>query len=138
MSTAPRLAPSIACLITGRRHDPDAGIWELHDDHWARSGLQCAAGLRAIAAAPGAPPASASVWTTLADSIVLDVSRRCVHPSGRWQRAPEDDRVDVALLLPRIRGAVPSDDPRAIATLAAIRHELTEDGYVYRFRALLR
>jgi GH15 family glucan-1,4-alpha-glucosidase len=76
----------------------------------------------------------ASTWTTLADAILLDVSQHCVHPSGRWQRAPGDERVDAALLLPAIRGAVPPDDPRAVATLAAVRRELTEDGYVYRFR----
>jgi GH15 family glucan-1,4-alpha-glucosidase len=57
-----------------------------------------------------------------------------VHPSGRWQRAPDDPRLDGALLLPALRGAVPPDDPRTLATLTAYVAELTDDGYAYRFR----
>jgi GH15 family glucan-1,4-alpha-glucosidase len=57
-----------------------------------------------------------------------------VHPSGRWQRAVDDPRVDGALLLPGLRGAVSPDDPSHRATLAAISAELAEDGYLYRFR----
>ena len=40
----------------------------------------------------------------------------CVHPSGRWQRAPDDPRVDAALLTPALRGALPAEDPRSTAT----------------------
>jgi GH15 family glucan-1,4-alpha-glucosidase len=34
-----------------------------------------------------------------------------------------------------VRGAVPAEDPRTAATLAAVERELTEDGYCYRYRA---
>jgi hypothetical protein len=37
-----------------------------------------------------------AAWTTLADAILADTAD-CVHPSGRWQRAPDDPRVDAAL-----------------------------------------
>jgi GH15 family glucan-1,4-alpha-glucosidase len=70
----------------------------------------------------------------LADAIVAETSRDCLHPSGRWQRSPSDEKVDAALLLPAIRGAVPASDPRSLATLEAVRAELTEVGFVYRFR----
>jgi len=66
--------------------------------------------------------------------LLADVSADCLHPSGRWQRAPGDDRVDAALLLPALRGAIPPEDPRARATLAAARTELGSDGYMYRYR----
>ena len=69
----------------------------------------------------------------LADAIVADTAD-CQHPTGRWQRAPDDARVDAALLLPALRGAVPATDPRSRATLAAVRAELADQGYVYRFR----
>jgi alpha,alpha-trehalase len=119
--------------IETRWGDPDAGIWELDNHHWAHSRLMCVAGLRAIAAAgPGGPQAGA--WTTLADAIVADVGSDCLHPSGRWQRAPGDARVDAALLLPAIRGAVPATDPRSLATLEAVKADLGSSGYVYRFR----
>jgi GH15 family glucan-1,4-alpha-glucosidase len=35
--------------------------------------------------------------------------------------------------LPPVRGALPGDDPRTVATLEAVRRHLTSDGYVYRF-----
>jgi GH15 family glucan-1,4-alpha-glucosidase len=57
-----------------------------------------------------------------------------VHTSGRWQRAPDDPRLDASLLLPALRGAVPVDDPRTKATLAGYLDELTGDGYAYRYR----
>jgi GH15 family glucan-1,4-alpha-glucosidase len=73
-------------------------------------------------------------WTDLADRIVADVDRDCRHPSGRWQRSPDDPRSDAALLMAALRGAVPPDDPRSVATWAAVRQDLGRDGYVYRFR----
>ncbi len=119
--------------IESRWGEPDAGVWELDSHRWAHSRLMCVAGLRAIAAA-GAAPAQAAAWETLADAILADVAADCVHASGRWQRAPGDDRVDAALLLAAIRGAVPAADPRSLATLDAIAADLSSDGYVYRYR----
>jgi alpha,alpha-trehalase len=119
--------------IQQRWRDPDAGIWELHDRRWAHSRLICAAGLRAMAAV-GASAADAAEWSGLADAIVADVGVDCRHPSGRWQRAPDDTRIDAALLLPAIRGAMPATDLRSVATIQAVREELEREGYVYRFR----
>ncbi len=118
--------------IRQRWRQPDAGIWELDPKRWAHSRLMCAAGLRAIGTA--ATAGRAAEWTTLADTLVVDADGDCLHPSGRWQRAPDDDRVDAALLLPALRGAVPADDPRSAATLDAVVDDLARDGYVYRFR----
>jgi hypothetical protein len=117
--------------ITQRYQEPDAGIWELDARRWTHSRLTCAAGLRAAASRR---PDRAAEWAGLADRIVADTSRDCVHTSGRWQRAPDDPDVDAALLLPAIRGAAPSDDPRSVATWRAVIDDLTDDGYVYRFR----
>lgn len=118
--------------IERRWREPDAGIWELDNASWAHSRLACAAGLRGIGAI--APAAQGAEWNHLADILVGDTSRDCLHPSGRWQRAPNDPRVDAALLMPPIRGAVPADDPRTRATLTAVRTDLGREGYVYRFR----
>jgi GH15 family glucan-1,4-alpha-glucosidase len=95
--------------------------------------LTCVAGLKAAAGV--APTAQASAWTGLADEILAHCARTSVHPSGRWQRTSTDPRVDAALLMPGIRGALPPQDPRTTATLAAVLDELTDDGYVYRYRA---
>ena len=114
-------------------HRPDAGIWELGEKRWTHSGLICAAGLRA-AAASGLGGRDVGRLSAMADAIVADVSAGALDPSGRWQRAPDDPRVDAALLLPALRGTVPPDDPRSIATYRAVRRELSRDFYVYRFR----
>jgi GH15 family glucan-1,4-alpha-glucosidase len=126
-----RAAAIAASAIADRWQQPDAGVWELETRRWAHSRLTCVAGLRAIA--PHVPSRDAAEFETLADKILAD-SADCVHPSGRWQRAPDDPRVDGALLVPALRGAVAPDDPRTTATLVSVRDELEDDGYVYRFR----
>jgi GH15 family glucan-1,4-alpha-glucosidase len=45
-----------------------------------------------------------------------------------------DPRVDAALLLPALCGAIPASDPRSITTVHAIASQLTEDGDCYRHR----
>jgi alpha,alpha-trehalase len=127
-----RAAETAIAAIEKRGSEPDAGIWELDNRHWAHSRLTCAAGLRAIAAA--APAAQGSAWSGLADRLVADVTADCLHPSGRFQRAPGDERVDAALLLPIIRGAIPAGDPRALATIEAVAKDLGRDGFLYRYR----
>jgi GH15 family glucan-1,4-alpha-glucosidase len=57
-----------------------------------------------------------------------------LHRSGRWQRSASDERLDAALLLPPLRGAIAASDPRTLATLRAYTDELTQDGYAYRYR----
>lgn len=118
--------------IEKRCAEPDAGIWELDNQRWAHSRLMCAAGLRRIAGA--ASLAEGAHWQQLADKLVSGTSAGCLHRDGRWQRAPGDAGIDAALLLPGLRGAVPADDARTLATLAAVRRDLTQDGFVYRYR----
>ena len=119
-------------VIAERWQEPDAGIWEMEDDRWTHSRLACVAGLRALAAA--APGSEGGRWTTLADRILAATSADSLHISGRWQQSPGQERVDAALLLPPVRGAVAEDDPRTVLTRSAVQDELTTDGYVYRFR----
>ena len=126
-----RAAETAVAAIAERWGEADAGIWELDDRHWTHSRLACAAGLRRAAVRR---PDRAAEWTALADRIVAEVGATGVHPSGRWQRSPDDDGVDAALLLASLRGAVPAEDPRSTGTWRAVVHELSEDGYVYRFR----
>ncbi|WP_432497891.1 glycoside hydrolase family 15 protein [Kineococcus gypseus] len=118
--------------IERRWREPEAGIWELQADWWAHSRLECVAGLRRVAAV--CPPASAVRAATLADAVLAETSRRCLHPDeGRWQRSPGQPGVDAALLRPALHGATPLDDPRQRATLAAVRRDLVDDHYVYRY-----
>ncbi len=122
-----------ADAIARRWTEPDAGIWEIDNRAWTHSRLTAAGGLRAVAAAE--PDAAVrGEWLALADRIVAETAATSVHPEGHWQRSPDDAGLDAALLLPGLRGAVPPDDPRTIATLDAYLRALTRDGYAYRFR----
>jgi hypothetical protein len=127
-----KAAEIAADAIRHRWEEPDNGIWELDRRWWTHSRLTCVAGLRQMALGTTGP--QAGQWSALADAIAAETSRTCVHPSGRWQRAPDDGRVDAALLLPAVRGGIAADDPRTVGTLAAIEEELCQDGYIYRFR----
>ena len=125
-----------ADAIAKRWQDADAGIWEIDDRAWTHSRLICAAGLRRAAPRPGSlvgfvRPRSGHFWPTRS---WLRPPTTSLHPAGYWQRSPEDPGLDGALLFPAIRGAVPADDPRSVATVAAVIEQLSEDGYAYRFR----
>jgi alpha,alpha-trehalase len=122
-----------AQVVAERWREQDAGIWELDPATWTHSRLICAAGLKMLS---GHSPSreQAAGWVALADRIVADTAAHAVHGSGRWQRAQDDARVDAALVLPALRGAVPPDDPRSRATLLAVDRELSQDGYAYRYR----
>jgi alpha,alpha-trehalase len=133
-----RAAATAAEAIGKRWREPDAGIWELGNQHWAHSRLACVSGLRSLAAAAQGPPGGhghrqAARWSAQADTMLASLGDS-VHATGRWQRSPADPRIDAALLLPVVRGALPPDDPRSRATIRAVQEELAEDEFVYRFR----
>lgn len=127
-----RAVQTLVESIERRWREPDAGIWEIDDRRWAHSRLTCAAGLRRISEV--APPRQGSQWQRLADQLVADTNSDCLHRYGRWQRAPDDPRIDAALLIPSIRGAIPATDPRSVATVEAVRTDLGRHGFVYRFQ----
>jgi GH15 family glucan-1,4-alpha-glucosidase len=119
--------------VAARWQEPDAGVWEIHPRPWTHSRLSASAGLRAAArVAPRGP--QAPEWLALADRILAGTADTAVHRDGHWMRSPDDDRLDGALLLPPLRGAVAPDDPRTTATLAAYLRDLTSEGFAYRFR----
>ncbi len=113
-------------------NQPDNGVWETEPALWTHSRLICVAGLRSIAA--GALPGNRMATAlSLADTMLSETDRTSLHRSGRWQRNPEDERVDASLLLGEIRGALPPDDPRSRATRQAILSDLASAGYLYRY-----
>jgi GH15 family glucan-1,4-alpha-glucosidase len=121
-----------AAAIRARRDEPDNGIWELAPKHWTHSALTCVSGLRAIAA--HAPARQQRDWNDLADSMLARATATQLHPSGRWQRAADDPRIDAALLLGAVRGALPATDPRSAATLDAALTDLGREDFMYRFK----
>lgn len=124
-------ARALAAAIGARWQEEDAGLWELEDAWWTQSRLACVAGLRAWARAGGGQDAGALL--ALAETIMAATASRCLDPGGWWRRSPAHEGTDTSLLLAAVRGALPPDDPRSLATVAHVRASLVEDGYVYRF-----
>jgi alpha,alpha-trehalase len=118
--------------IAERNGEKESGVWEVGPNHWTHSRLICVAGLRAIAEMP-APERWRTTALTLADQLLSEADRTSLHSSGRWQRAPNDERVDASLLLAEVRGALSPGDPRSIATRQSIFADLCQDDYLYRY-----
>jgi alpha,alpha-trehalase len=102
-----RAAATAADAIAKRWPEPDAGLWELGNQHWTHSRLACVSGLRSLAAAAQGRPGrhghrQAAQWSALADTVLAGLADS-VHATGRWQRSPADPRVDASLLLPVMR-----------------------------------
>ncbi|HEX6471771.1 MAG TPA: glycoside hydrolase family 15 protein [Streptosporangiaceae bacterium] len=130
---AARAARTAVDVVARHWERPDAGIWETQPRRWTHSRLICVAGLRAAAACLAAP-AETRRWLALAESIITETTRTALDPAGYWRRAPDDGRVDAALIIPPVRGALPADDPRTVATVETVRDRLARDGFVYRYR----
>jgi alpha,alpha-trehalase len=129
-----RAVQTAIAAIDKRWREPEAGIWEVGNGHWTQSRLACVAGLRRIAELAGAGPEVATC-APLADAILAETAATSLHPhQGYWQRSPTLATVDASLLLPPVRGALAAEDPRTRATIEAVRHQLADDGFVYRFR----
>lgn len=128
-----RALRTVVALIRDRWRQPDAGVWELGDDWWVHSRLSCVAGLRAVA--PYRPVPERPELAGLAEAILAETDRRGRRPDGAWRQRPGVDGTDAALLLPPVRGALPADDPRTVATMRAVATELGEEGFLYRYAA---
>jgi hypothetical protein len=122
---------SLVQIVEKRWLDEEAGIWELDNAWWTQSRLACVAGLRNAAGQLAA--ADAGRVSSLADTILAETSKRCLHVDGYWQRSPKHLGTDASLLVPPVRGAMAVDDPRTVATYHQVQSVLADDGYVYRF-----
>ncbi|WP_326806899.1 glycoside hydrolase family 15 protein [Streptomyces sp. NBC_01775] len=129
---ARRAAQTAVTAVEHNWQRPEAGLWELEDRWWTHSRLSVVTGLRALAG--HLPDKEARRPRELADAVLAETRRRCLRPDGAWARAADDGTLDAALLLPLARGALPQDDPSTARFLAAVEEELSEDGFVYRFR----
>ncbi|MCI3243284.1 glycoside hydrolase family 15 protein [Streptomyces spinosisporus] len=109
----------------------DAGLWELENRWWTHSRLCVVGGLRRIAGV--LPRRDGRRCTELADAVLAETRRRCLHPDGHWRRTSDDDGPEAALLVAMARGCPAPDDPSSAITRDRIEEQLSQDGYLYRF-----
>ncbi|WP_324788460.1 glycoside hydrolase family 15 protein [Streptomyces sp. H51] len=117
--------------VERRWPEPDAGLWELENRFWTHSRLSVVCGLRRIADV--LPGGAGRRCAGIADTVLAETRRRCLHPDGYWRRAADDDGPEAALLVPLARGCADAGDPSAARTRDRIEDRLAEDGYLYRF-----
>ena len=118
--------------------EPDQGIWEARGapQHYVSSKLMCWVALdRAakLAEIRGVPDLQAT-WGALAEEIRADILEHGVDDRGVLRQHYDTDALDASTLLAALFGFLPGDDPRLRASVLAIADELTEDGFVLRYR----
>lgn len=118
---------------------PDSGIWEIRGAprRFTHSAVMTWAafdrGVRGVEDHGLAGPVAE--WRRIRDEVRAEIDRDGVdHDRGCFTQYFGGHGVDAALLqLPQV-GFCPPDDPRMLATVAAIEAELINDGLVHRYR----
>jgi GH15 family glucan-1,4-alpha-glucosidase len=86
-----------------------------------------------LAAMRGASEEQAT-WGKVADEIRADIMAHGVSDKGILRQHYDTDALDASTLLAALFGFLPGSDPVLAATVRAISDELTENGYVLRYR----
>jgi alpha,alpha-trehalase len=131
------IVESQAECATGVWQQPDQGIWEARGkpQHYVSSKLMCWVALdRAakLAEIRGDPELQAK-WRGIADDIHADVLEHGVK-DGVLRQHYETDALDASTLLAAIFDFLPGDDELLRKSVEAIAEDLTEDGFVLRYK----
>ncbi len=132
------IVQSQAACATRVWRDPDQGIWEARGkpQHYVSSKLMCWVALdRAskLAQIRGDPDAKAT-WRATADEIRTDILTHGVSKRGVLRQHYETDALDASTLLAGSFEFLAHDDERLRNTVLAVAEELTENGFVLRYR----
>ena len=118
--------------------EPDQGIWEARGkpQHYVSSKLMCWVALDRAAqlAEIRGDPDLQQQWRATADEIKEDILAHGLTDKGVLRQHYETDSLDASTLLAAILGFLPGDDERLQASVNAIADDLTEDGFVLRYR----
>jgi alpha,alpha-trehalase len=125
------------CAIQVWRN-PDQGIWEARGapQHYVSSKLMCWVALDRAAKLAGIRGDSElhAAWGATADEIKADILDHGLSDKGVLRQHYDTDALDASVLLAAIFGFLPQDDERLRASVLAIDEELTENGFVLRYR----
>ncbi len=118
--------------------EPDQGIWEARGAprHYVSSKLMCWVAMdRAakLASMRGDSKLQAE-WGATAEEIRDDILTRGLTDGGIMRQHYETDALDASTLLASIFGFLPATDERLRASVLAIADDLTENGFVLRYR----
>ncbi|HEY3008221.1 MAG TPA: glycoside hydrolase family 15 protein, partial [Micromonosporaceae bacterium] len=118
--------------------NPDQGIWEARGEpqHYVSSKLMCWIALDRAAklAAIRGDAQLAETWQATAEEIRADILANGVSERGVLRQHYATDALDASTLLAALFGFLPPGDERLRNTVNAIADELTENGFVLRYR----
>jgi alpha,alpha-trehalase len=118
--------------------EPDQGIWEARGapQQYVSSKLMCWVALDRAAKLAGirGDPQAQERWAATAEEIRADILTNGVDSRGVLRQHYDTDALDASTLLAAIFGFLPGDDERLKASVMAIAQELTEDGFVLRYK----
>ncbi len=135
-----RLA-EVADLVCEIWRNRDASIWELHDrEDYAQGKLACWVALDrtvALADAGQVPDGSAGRWKATAATVREFIDGRCWSSRLRsYVRYPGTEDLDASMLLAARTGYLDGNDPRLGQTVDAMRRELGEGPFLYRYSGM--
>jgi GH15 family glucan-1,4-alpha-glucosidase len=117
---------------------PDQGIWEARGEpqHYVSSKLMCWVAMdRAAKLAEIRGDADLqTTWAAVAGEIKADILEHGLDARGVLRQHYDTDALDASTLLAAVFGFLPRDDERLRATVLAIADELTEHGFVLRYK----
>jgi len=118
--------------------EPDQGIWEARGAprHYVSSKLMCWVAMDRAAklAAIRGDGKLQQAWAAVAEEIKADIFARGFTERGVLRQHYETDALDASNLLAALFGFLPGSDERLRASVLAIAEDLTEDGFVLRYR----
>src|SRR3954449_13560338 len=136
-----RLWPIVVAQAEGGprvSREPDQGLWEARGEpqHYVSSKLMCWVAMdRAAKLAEIRGDAElATTWRGTAQEIKADILEHGVDARGVLRQHYATEALDASTLLAAIFGFLPGEDERLRATVRAIADELTDDGFVLRYR----
>jgi len=127
-------------FVSGHWQDPDDGIWEVRGPrrNFTHSKVMAWVAVdRAIRMAEEfQQQGPVEDWKKLRGRIHAEVLEKGYDEKrGAFTQYYGSDALDASLLMIPIVDFLPATDPRMISTVEAIQRELTEDGFVLRYRA---
>jgi GH15 family glucan-1,4-alpha-glucosidase len=131
------IVQSQAQCATAVWRNPDQGIWEARGkpQHYVSSKLMCWVALDRAAKLAGmrGDPKLEAEWRSTADEIREDILEHGVR-DGVLRQHYDTDALDASTLLAVIFGFLPGSDERLRKSVEAIASDLTEHGFVLRYR----
>lgn len=118
-------------------HEADEGIWEVRGarQHFTHSKVMAWVAFdRAAKSARRWGTGDERKWRQLADEVHAEVCERAVDANGVFRMAYGSTALDASVLRIPLVGFLPPSDPRVVATVEAVEHDLAVDGLLQRYR----